>query len=113
RAAFDNFGRLRLDRRRKFHRSAEIEESVAMVDDGERLERVEAEGILWVAVKDRRRPPDRLRPKPGSRPVGRRLVEWDAPDDRINADKVARVPPPHERERAGIGRFHTATLERP
>ena len=47
-------------------RHAEIERAVAIVDDRQRFERVEAEGILRIAVEDRRSPADRLRPKAGA-----------------------------------------------
>ena len=113
RAAGDDRRGLRLDRSRRIPSAwREVERGVAVVDDRERRERVEAERILRIAVEDRRGAADRLRPEARARPVGRRLVERDAPDHRIDAGEVARVAPPHEGQRAAIGRLHGAALQR-
>ena len=104
--------RLRLDRLRDGQRIVQVERDVAVVDRGEVVEDVEAERILRVAVEDRRGAADRLRAEARARPVGHGHVERDAEDGEIDAGQVAAVAPPHEGERAGIGRVVRAALQR-
>ena len=111
-AGCDNGGGLPFDRGGNVGRPAIVEGAIAVVDDGERRERIEAERILRVAVEDRRGPPDRLRPEARARPVGGRRVEGDAPHHRIDPGKLARIAPPHERQGAAIGRLEAAAPQR-
>ena len=104
--------RLRLDRLGNGQRAVQVERHVAVVDRGELVEDVEAEGILRIAVEDRRGAADRLRTEAGARPVRHRHVERDAEDREIDAGQVAAVAPAHEGERAGIGRIGRAALQR-
>ena len=104
--------RLRLDRLGDGQRAVQVERHVAVVDGGEVVEDVDAERILRVAVEDRRGAADRLRAEAGARPVGHRHVERDAEDGEVDAGQVAAVAPPHEGERAGIGRVGRAALQR-
>src|SRR5690606_21041528 len=96
------------DRRRCLLMIAVVEQAVAIVDDGHRLEQVDAEGILRVDVEDRRRTPDRLRAETRARPVGDGGVEGDAPHDGVGTLHILGEAAPHERQRAGIGRFRLA-----
>ena len=104
--------RLRLDRLGDGQRIVQVERHVAVIDRREVGEDVEAEGILRVAVEDRRGAADRLRAEARARPVGHRHVERDAEDREVDAGQVAAVAPAHERERAGIGRVVRAALQR-
>jgi hypothetical protein len=100
--------RLPLDRRRRFLVIAVVEQAVAVVDDREILEQVEAERILWIDVEDRRGAADRLRAEARARPVGDGRVEGDTPDHGIRPLHVLAEPAAHEGERAGIGRLRLA-----
>ena len=104
-------GGLCLDRGRDFGRPAIVEGAVAIVDHGERLEGIETEGILRVAVEDRRGAADRLRSEPAAGPVRGRGVEGNPPDHSVGAGQVTGIAPPHEGQRAAIGRFVTAALQ--
>ena len=104
--------RLRLDRLGDGQRAVQVERDVAVIDRGELAENVDPEGVLRVAVEDRRGAADRLRPEAGARPVRHRHVERDAEDREIHAGQVAAVAPAHEGERAGIGRVGRAALQR-
>src|SRR5690606_35487078 len=90
-----------------------VERAVAMVDHGHGGEGIDAEGILRVAVEDRRGAADRLRPEARARPVGDGRVEGDAPDHRVDARKLAAVAPAHEGQRPAIGRLVAAAEKAP
>ena len=103
--------RLALDRARRLLVVAAVEQAVAIVDDGQLVERIDVERILRIAVHDRGGAADRLRPEAGARPVGHGRVERNAPDDRVGALDVLGVFAPHEGQRAGIGRLGIAVRE--
>ena len=87
--ALDDVRGLRLDGVGEDLRLGVVEGSVAIVDDGECLERVEAERILRVAVEDRRGAAYRGGAEARAGPVGYCLVEGNAPDHCVDAGEVA------------------------
>ena len=92
--------------------AAIVEHAVAIVDDCQGRERVVAQGILRVAVEDGAGTADRLRPEAGTRPVGDRRVERDAPDRDVDVGQIAAVAAAHERQRPAIGRLLGAAADR-
>ncbi len=90
----------------------EVERDVPMIDGGDVFENVEAEGVLRVAVEDRRSAADRLRTEAGARAVGDRHVERHAENGEVDAGQVAAVAAAHEGKRAGIGRVFSAAFQR-
>ena len=89
------------------HRMALIEVTVAVVDDRQPVDRIEAVGKgLQFGQLDGSRP-HRLRALPGARAKGRREVERYPRDGDIDAGQVSRVLAAQERKSAGIGLFDT------
>ncbi len=104
RARLDDLRRLRLDQPRRLPVMTVVEHDVTIVDDRHGFEEIARERILRVVVEDRRSPADGLWPEPRARPIGDRRIEGNAEDDRIGADQILGIAPPHEGQRARIGR---------
>src|SRR5690606_1899501 len=84
---------------------AVIQYAVADIDRGELFVKIEAKRILRIALEDRGGRADRARAEARARPVRGGGVERHAPDREIGALRVFRVAPPHEGQRAAIGRL--------
>jgi hypothetical protein len=88
--------RLRLDRARHVGHATVVDAAVAPIDDRQLLKWIETERILRVAIEDRRRAADRLRPETRTRPIRSRGIEGHAPHGNIHAFEIARVATAHE-----------------
>ncbi len=112
RVRIEDLGCLGLDMARNFRVNAVIEGAVAVVDSRQDLERIEMERILRITAEDCRGPAHTLRAEAGTRPVGDRRVERNAPDSQIDAVQVAAIAAAHETQRPRIGRLIRAAFER-
>ncbi len=91
--------------------AAPIEETIAIIDDGQRVEGIEHPRPIRPPGMFDRCLADRFGPEAGAGPVAHRLIERDAGDGDIDAGKVTRIFAPHIGQGTGIGSLELGAFE--
>lgn len=99
----ENRARFRFDGRRDGMEFCVIDRAITPVYDRHVLERIVTGGVLRIDIENGGGAAECLWPEAGTGAVRGGAIEGDAPDHGIDADKIARIKPPHEGECTGEG----------
>ena len=97
----ENSVQMRLDQARNGRRARIVEGHVAIIGDGDLLQRREPPAIGRIPCHERRRLTDRARTKTGTGPMRHRLIEGDARQRQIESSELFRQSAAQHRRHTG------------